>query len=64
MSLFLVLSLCADLGMLSYFKYANFFLDSFYALTGLEANAALNITLPVGISFFTFQIDRKFDFVV
>jgi len=53
--LFLVLSLCADLGMLSYFKYANFFLDSFYALTGLEANAALNITLPVGISFFTFQ---------
>ena len=53
--LFLTLSLLADLGMLAYFKYANFFLDSFYSLLGMEPNRVLDITLPVGISFFTFQ---------
>ena len=53
--LLLVLSLFADLGLLMYFKYANFFLDSFYALWGIEHSRLLDITLPVGISFFTFQ---------
>lgn len=52
---YLIASLCMDLGLLAVFKYANFFLDSFYGLTGLSQSVALNITLPVGISFFTFQ---------
>lgn len=43
------------LGLLAYFKYAGFFLESFHALTGLSV-PALKIALPVGISFYTFQI--------
>jgi len=51
----LALSLTLDLAMLGYFKYANFFIDSFTQLLGIENAGALNIILPVGISFFTFQ---------
>ena len=43
------------LGLLAYFKYAGFFLESFHAVTGLSV-PALKIALPVGISFYTFQI--------
>lgn len=43
------------LGLLAYFKYAGFFLESFHAVTGLPV-PALKIALPVGISFYTFQI--------
>lgn len=43
------------LGLLAYFKYAGFFLDSFHAVTGISV-PALKIALPVGISFYTFQI--------
>lgn len=53
----LVVSLIANLGMLGIFKYANFFIDSFAPLlqsAGLQTGT-LNIILPVGISFFTFQ---------
>lgn len=42
------------LGSLGYFKYANFFLESFHAVTGLPV-PVLNIALPIGISFYTFQ---------
>lgn len=53
------LSLGVNLGMLGYFKYANFFLDSFVnAFTFFGANFSadrLDIVLPVGISFYTFQ---------
>ena len=38
-----------------YFKYADFFLTSFNALTGLSV-PLLRAALPVGISFYTFQI--------
>lgn len=55
----LVLSLCGNLGLLGFFKYANFFIESATtALTslGFAAHAStLNIVLPVGISFYTFQ---------
>ena len=55
----LALSLCANLGALAFFKYANFFADSavgLFAWLGLPANeVTLNIVLPVGISFYTFQ---------
>lgn len=55
----LLVSLCYDLGTLGFFKYFNFFADScveFFAWLGLPANqVTLQIVLPVGISFFTFQ---------
>ena len=40
--------------LLGYFKYAEFFVDSFCAVTGLPA-PVLHITLPLGISFYMFQ---------
>ena len=70
----LVLSVCIDLLLLCYFKYAYFFADFVHSLTGLElkvvnvfgmlGNALAgtemfrvdSIVLPVGISFFTFQV--------
>ena len=48
------LSLAVDLGLLAYFKYTNFFGHIFAGLTGTHFSD-LNIFLPVGISFFTFQ---------
>ena len=53
--LFLILSLAFDLGFLAYFKYADFFITNFNAVTGLSVGL-LRIALPVGISFYTFQI--------
>ena len=55
----LLISLIVNLSLLAYFKYFNFFIDSFSDLLnqlGLQANtSSLNIILPVGISFYTFQ---------
>lgn len=55
----LTVSLCVNLGILGFFKYCNFFLDSlngFFGLLGSESVVgALDIVLPVGISFYTFQ---------
>ncbi len=51
----LIASLVLCLGFLGYFKYADFFIESFNALTGLGI-PALRIALPIGISFYTFQI--------
>lgn len=52
-------SLLLNLGVLGIFKYANFFIDSTtraWQLFGLTApTAALNLILPIGISFYTFQ---------
>ena len=52
-------SLIGNLGMLGFFKYFHFFVDSFVelaALVGLEAHrSTLQIILPIGISFYTFQ---------
>jgi len=52
-------SILINLGFLSFFKYYNFFLDNFiaaFSLFGTEIKAnSLNIVLPVGISFYTFQ---------
>ena len=52
---FLVLSVVSSLSFLVYFKYADFFIANFNAATGLSV-PLLNIVLPVGISFYTFQI--------
>ena len=55
----LVISLSANLGMLGFFKYFDFFADSLTRLLGtfgVQASwTSLNIVLPVGISFYTFQ---------
>jgi alginate O-acetyltransferase complex protein AlgI len=49
----LALAVATDLGVLAYFKYANFLLDAVRA-AGLDFPTA-NILLPLGISFFTFE---------
>ena len=58
----LTMSLVVNLGILGYFKYCNFFISSFVDFVGFFAGpvsstgfTALNIVLPVGISFYTFQ---------
>ncbi len=43
-----------NLGMLGYFKYTNFFMENISAITDKEFSA-LNIALPVGISFYVFS---------
>lgn len=53
------ISIIVNLGFLGFFKYYNFFLDNFVAAfsffgTEIKTNS-LNIILPVGISFYTFQ---------
>lgn len=52
--LMLIASLSINLGVLAYFKYTNFLLDTAYGLTG-GSYEPMDIFLPVGISFFTFQ---------
>lgn len=53
------ISIIVNLGILGFFKYYNFFLDNFksaFSIAGYELNSnSLNIILPVGISFYTFQ---------
>ncbi len=53
--LFTIFGIVFPLLILGFFKYFNFFTDSFVALTGIKATTTLNIILPVGISFYTFQ---------
>ena len=52
-------SIIVNLGFLGFFKYYNFFLENFvdaFSLFGMQINSnSLNIILPVGISFYTFQ---------
>ncbi len=51
----LYIAIIVPLLILAIFKYFNFFIDSFTALLGINAGSTLNIILPVGISFYTFQ---------
>lgn len=53
--LFLTLSLVLSFALLGYCKYADFFIENFNAVTGLSL-PLLKIALPIGISFYTFQI--------
>ncbi len=57
--IFLLISIFVNLGFLGFFKYYNFFVDNFteaFSFFGKEIQAnSLNIILPVGISFYTFQ---------
>jgi len=50
----LILSVVVGLGLLGIFKYADFFIENFHAVTGISI-PLLRLALPVGISFYTFQ---------
>jgi alginate O-acetyltransferase complex protein AlgI len=56
---FLYASIFVNIGLLGFFKYFNFFIESWVELCqniGFQVNiTTLNIILPVGISFYTFQ---------
>lgn len=54
MKLLLVLSVVIDLGLLSVFKYTDFIITNINAIFGSSFDL-LNIALPIGISFYTFQ---------
>ncbi|MHA7059209.1 MBOAT family O-acyltransferase [Aquimarina sp. M1] len=56
----LIVSICFNLGVLSFFKYCHFFIDSWVDLCNsigytIKDVTTLSIILPVGISFYTFQ---------
>jgi len=56
--LFAGLAITVSLGLLGYFKYANFFVDNLNAVLGalgLQPFTFAKVLLPIGISFFTFQ---------
>ncbi len=53
--LILCLSLLIPVAFLVYFKYADFFISSFNSATGMSL-PLLKVVLPIGISFYTFQI--------
>ncbi len=52
---FTIISVTFSLALLVYFKYADFFITTFNLATGLSLSL-LKIALPIGISFYTFQI--------
>ena len=54
-ALFTALSCVISIGLLVYCKYADFFIGNFNTITGLSL-PLLGIALPIGISFYTFQI--------
>ncbi len=53
--LFLTLSVILSLGFLCYYKYVDFFIQNINAITNLSI-PLLNVALPIGISFYTFQL--------
>ncbi len=53
--LFMVLSVVLSLGFLGYYKYVDFFIENINAVTNLSI-PLLNVALPIGISFYTFQL--------
>ena len=52
--LVLVLSICVNLGMLCFFKYAGLLAGTLSSLTGLSVPTP-SVALPIGISFYTFE---------
>jgi alginate O-acetyltransferase complex protein AlgI len=50
-----LLALSLNIGLLGYFKYANFFVEEFGTLLGISKGNFTEVILPLGISFFTFQ---------
>jgi len=52
--LYLTIGVICNVLLLGYYKYTNFFIDNISNLFGISMSA-LNVVLPLGISFFTFQ---------
>ena len=52
--IYLIIGLIFNIGLLIYYKYTNFFISTFNDIFNLNLST-LNIVLPLGISFFTFQ---------
>ena len=50
----LLCSVCVNLGLLGFFKYSDFFIDTINTVFGTSISN-LNLVLPIGISFYTFQ---------
>lgn len=50
----LLLSVAGNLGILGFFKYSNFFIETVNAVRGTDF-PLLELSLPIGISFYTFQ---------
>ena len=50
----LILTILLDLGILMYFKYTNFFIENINSIFGLNIKF-IQVIMPIGISFFTFQ---------
>jgi alginate O-acetyltransferase complex protein AlgI len=53
--LLLIISITVNLGILGYFKYKGFFLENLHALGLVEPGSWVEVLLPPGISFYTFQ---------
>ncbi len=53
--IFLILSVIVNLSLLGFFKYGNFIIENVNALFGSQVIKPLGLTLPIGISFYTFQ---------
>ena len=53
--IFLALSIILNLGFLAFFKYSDFFIENFNVVTGMSV-PLFRVALPIGISFYTFQI--------
>ena len=51
----LTVSIASNLALLGFFKYAGFVTETLHGLLGLEAVPIIEVALPVGISFYTFQ---------
>ena len=51
----LIAAIAFNIGLLAFFKYADFVLDNLRLIPALASLPVLNITLPIGISFYTFQ---------
>lgn len=52
--LFLIISICVNLGLLGFFKYSGLLVETFNTATGLAVPLP-QVMLPIGISFYTFE---------
>lgn len=53
--IFLILSICTSIGLLIYFKYTNFIIENINLWLSNKVDF-INVALPIGISFYTFQM--------
>ncbi|MCT7984127.1 MBOAT family protein [Laspinema sp. A4] len=51
----LIIGLAANLAIISYYKYFDFFINNLKFILPIESHQSLDLILPLGISFFTFQ---------